>query len=132
MDESRLNAVPLFSRLPRREREFVARVADEIDLPAGKRLVHQGDFSYEFFLIEKGTVEVLRDGEHLADLGPGDFFGETGAIDDIRRNATVVATSPLTAIVMTAYAFRTVVREMPAVAASIREAVAERTQDLVK
>jgi CRP/FNR family cyclic AMP-dependent transcriptional regulator len=132
MHESRLKSVALFEELSARERSRIARVADEVEIPEGKDLVREGEFSYEFFLIEEGSVEVLRrDGGPVAALGPGDFFGEIGAIDDLRRNATVVTTSPLTAIVMTAHDLRAIAREMPALANRLRSAVQERTQALV-
>jgi CRP/FNR family cyclic AMP-dependent transcriptional regulator len=108
----------------------VAQCADEVDLPEGKELVHQGDFSYEFFVIEDGSAEVRIGDRHLATLGPGDFFGEMGLLDHIQRNASVVATSELTAMVMTGGAFRQMAREMPKVGDKIRAAVEERCRAL--
>ena len=49
---------------------------------------------HEFFVILDGEVEVPKDGEHLADLGPGDFFGEIALIEHDRRTASVVTTHP--------------------------------------
>ena len=60
----------------------------------GKHLVDEGDYAYEFMAIEEGTAEVRRGDEKLAELGPGDFFGEMGLLGARRRNATVIATSP--------------------------------------
>jgi CRP-like cAMP-binding protein len=130
MDPSHLKTIELFAGLSRRERDEVARQADEIDFEAGKRLVNEGKFGYEFFVIENGTAAVLRDGEHLADLGPGDFFGEMALLGGVKRNASVIASSPMTAIVMTDRAFRSVARSMPEVAERIREACRERTRVL--
>ena len=93
MDEARLRSVPLFESLSSRERREVARHADEIDLPGGAELVRQGEFAYEFFVIEEGAAEVSRDGERVAELGAGDFLGEMGIVSGDVRNATVVATS---------------------------------------
>jgi CRP/FNR family cyclic AMP-dependent transcriptional regulator len=131
MEESRLRKVPLFAGLTRRELGRVARVTDEVTVAPGTRLVNEGDFAYEFFLIEDGSAEVVRDVAHLADLGPGDFFGEMGAMTDAQRNATVTATSPLRAIVMTARDFRTIALELPEVAERIRTTVRQRTSELV-
>jgi CRP/FNR family cyclic AMP-dependent transcriptional regulator len=131
MDEKRLASVPLFSSLSKRERAELAQHADEVDLREGKELVHEGAFAYEFFVIEDGTAEVLRGGEHVADLGPGDYFGEMGAIADARRNATVVTRSPMTAIVMTAREFREVASSMPKVAEQIRSTIQERSAQTV-
>jgi len=102
VDAKRLESIPLFRDLSRKERDQVARWTDEVDVPEGYRLVEQGRFPHEFFVIVSGTVAVTKDGEHLADLGPGDFFGEIAIVEHERRTATVVATSPLTAIVMLA------------------------------
>jgi len=131
MDESNLRSVALFDSLPDAARRAVAQHADEIDVPEGKELARQGDFAYEFFVIEDGTAEVLRDGEHVAELGPGDFLGEMGIIGKVVRNATVVTTSPARVIVMTSQAFRSMAQSNPDVAGRIEAAVEERCQALV-
>jgi CRP/FNR family transcriptional regulator, cyclic AMP receptor protein len=130
MDEARLRAIPLFAGLSKKERRSVAQMADEVDVPAGRHLVREGEFAYEFFAIEEGTAEVRRGEQYLAELGPGDFFGEMGLIGNVTRNASVVATSPITAIVMTGSAFRQIDRELPPVAARIRGAIEERCRQL--
>lgn len=120
MDAARLKRIPLFADLSERDREQVARWADEVDIKAGKHLVDQGRFAYEFFVIEEGTAEVTRDGGHLTDLGPGDFFGEIGILGDEPRTASVVATTDMTLIVMTDRDFREMTRSMSKVAETIR------------
>jgi CRP-like cAMP-binding protein len=127
MDPSRLKALPLFKDLSKEELKDVARHADEVDVDEGKHLIDQGRSAYEFFAIEEGTAEVTREGGHVADLGPGDFFGEIGLMEpDRERTASVVATSPMQVIVMTGPDFRRVSREMPHVAAQIQEAIHHR------
>jgi CRP/FNR family cyclic AMP-dependent transcriptional regulator len=130
MDESRLRAIPLFAGLKKKERRAVAQQADEVDVEAGCHLVREGEFAYEFFAIEEGTAEVRRGEQYLAELGPGDFFGEMGLIGDAQRNASVKALSPITAIVMTASAFRQIDRDLPEVAKQIRKAIEERCRHL--
>jgi CRP-like cAMP-binding protein len=126
MDPEKLRSLPLFQGLGRRELDSVGRHADEVDLPEGKQLITEGDFGYEFFTIEAGTAEVRHGDATIAELGPGDFFGEAALSGQARRNASVVATSPLTAVVMTASAFRQMRRELPTVCDQIERAVAER------
>ena len=126
MHAARLREIPLFSGLSDRQREQVARWADEVDIKAGKHLVDQGRFAYEFFVIEEGTAEVTHDGDHLTDLGPGDFFGEIGILGDEPRTATVVAISDMTLIVMTDRDFREMTRSMPEVAETIRRTMEAR------
>ena len=130
MDPDHLAGIALFEGLSKDQRGEVARIADEIDIDAGKRLVSEGHFGYEFFVIENGTAEVVRGDEHVADLGPGDFFGEMALLGDTVRNADVVSSTPMTAMVMTDSAFRSLARRMPDVAEEIREACRRRTREL--
>jgi CRP-like cAMP-binding protein len=101
-----------------------------VDVAPGKHLVREGEFAYEFFAIEEGTAEVVRGDQYLTDLGPGDFFGEMGLIDNAPRSASVIATSPITAVVMTGPDFRQIDRELPEVAKKIRKAIEERCRHL--
>ena len=126
MDAGRLKKIPLFAQLSENEREQVARWADELDVPSGKHLVDEGQFGYEFFVIEDGTADVLHGEDRLGQLGPGDFFGEIALLEEERRTASVVATAPMRAIVMTRRDFRHMEGEMPSVAAAIRQAMEER------
>src|SRR3712207_9084585 len=105
MDPNRLRSIPIFSGLDKRALEAVSRLADEVDVREGRTLVEEGDFGYEFFAIEDGRVEVRHGDDTIAELGPGDFFGEAALAGEARRNATVVATTPVAAIVMTRQAF---------------------------
>jgi CRP/FNR family transcriptional regulator, cyclic AMP receptor protein len=131
MDESQLASIDLFSSLSRRERREIANRAEEIDVSAGTHLVREGEFAYEFFVIEEGSADVLREGEHIADLGPGDFLGEMGIVTKSPRNASVVAREPTRVIVLSEQDFRGVARSFPTVAEQIREAVRERSASLV-
>jgi CRP/FNR family transcriptional regulator, cyclic AMP receptor protein len=130
VDEARLASIPLFASLSKRERRRVASCADEVDVREGRHLVEQGDFSYEFFAIVDGRAHVLHGEERLAVLGPGDFFGEMGLLGHTRRNASVIAASEISAVVMTGRDFRQIGRELPHVAEEIRRAVEERTRSL--
>jgi CRP/FNR family transcriptional regulator, cyclic AMP receptor protein len=130
MDEARLSGIALFAGLNRKERRALAPRTDEVELEAGRVIVREGEWPYEFFAIEQGTAEVRRGEQLLAELGPGDFFGEMGLVGDTRRNATVVAKSPLKVVVMTAQAFRQTARELPEVADKIRAAIEERCRHL--
>ncbi len=126
MDASRLKSIPLFADLSDHERGQVARWADEVQVPEGKHLADQGEFAYEFFVIEEGSAVVTRNGERLKDLGAGDFFGEIALLETDRRTATVTASSPMRLIVMHARDFREMASEMPHVAEKIRAAIRER------
>jgi CRP-like cAMP-binding protein len=131
MDERKVSEIELFADLSRSERRQLAASADEVEVEEGRQLVREGEFAYEFFVIDEGSAEVLRDGEHVANLGPGDFLGEMGIVGQTRRNASVVARSRMSLIVMTEQSFRGMTRSMPAVADRIQKTVQERSRTLV-
>jgi CRP/FNR family cyclic AMP-dependent transcriptional regulator len=130
MDEARLREIPLFAGLRKKERREVAKQADEVEVEPGRHLVREGEFAYEFFAIEEGTAEVRRGEQLLAELGPGDFFGEMGLIGNVTRNASVVTASPVRVMVLTGSAFRHIERELPEVSKKIRKAIEERCRQL--
>jgi CRP-like cAMP-binding protein len=126
MDAEQLRKLPLFADLSEEELHRVAPFATEVVVHPGHRLVKQGEFSYEFFVIEDGTAEVLRDGEHVTDLGPGDFFGEIGLLEKDLRNADVVAKNDMHLVTLTGWDLRRLSRNAPQVVDQIRAVVAER------
>jgi CRP/FNR family transcriptional regulator, cyclic AMP receptor protein len=128
MEESKLKSVGLFAGLSRRELKRLSAVTDEVVLLRGTRLINEGAFSHEFLLISSGAAEVRREGKLLATLGPGDFAGEIGVMRDARRNASVVATTDITAIVMTDRDLRQIAQEMPSVGVQIDSAIAARSE----
>jgi len=102
---------------------------DELHAPAGATLVSEGDYGYEFMIIEEGTVDVLRGGKRVDSMGPGDFFGELAVLGDgAPRNATIVATSPVCILRLSSHYMREVRERMPAVGERIDSVVAERSR----
>lgn len=95
MDAEGLKTVPLFESLSDDVRRRFATWVNEVSVSRGKHLVDEGDYSYDLFVILDGEAEVLHDGEHVADLGPGDVFGEMGVLEKAQRSATVVAKAPM-------------------------------------
>ena len=91
MDPGNLESVPLFAELSEDARNALAVWVNELSVSAGKHLVDEGDYSYDLFVIADGTAEVQQDGKQIAELGPGDVFGEMGVLEDMQRSATVVA-----------------------------------------
>ena len=129
MDAKGLESIPLFSSLSKSELKQVAQWADTIDVAADTELAREGSFAHEFFVIAEGTAEVRRDGEVVNELGPGDFFGEIGLLETERRTASVVTTTPLTAIVMFQREFRELEHRHPEVADRLRAAIRARLSE---
>jgi CRP/FNR family cyclic AMP-dependent transcriptional regulator len=125
-----LRAVLLFSQCSKRELEMIAAIADEVPLDGGTTLTKQGDRGREFAVIVEGTASVTADGKQIAELGPGDFFGEIALVSDIPRTATVTATSDVDLLLVTARDFRRLMRESPGVQNKVLQALAHRVAEL--
>jgi CRP-like cAMP-binding protein len=126
MDPAPLRKLPLFSDLSDEELHQVAPFANEVVVHPGHVLVKQGSFSYEFFVIEDGEAEVRRDGQHLADLGAGDFFGEVGLLEKELRNADVVAKTDMHLVTLTGWDIRRLNKSSPRVVEAIRAVLEQR------
>ena len=126
MDEAQLRRIELFAGLTRKQRRLLATRADEVDIQPGRVLCCQGQHADEFFVIEEGTARVVRDGQYLDELGPGDFFGEMGLLEDAPRNADVIAETPLTVIVLSGPALKELERESPKLARKLSRSVEQR------
>jgi CRP/FNR family transcriptional regulator, cyclic AMP receptor protein len=126
VDPNRLRSLPLFADVSDEELSQIATFAQEISVEAGRQLVREGDFSYEFMAIEEGEAEVTRHGEHVADLGPGDFFGEMGLLEKTLRNATVRAKTPMQLVTLTGWDLRRIERTVPQAVARVRSVLEAR------
>jgi CRP/FNR family cyclic AMP-dependent transcriptional regulator len=126
LDVSRLKSIPLFEDVPDDELVQIAGFAQEVNVDAGRELVREGDFSYEFMLIEEGEAEVTRHGEHVNDLGPGDFFGEMGLLEKTLRNATVSAKTPMKLVTLTGWDLKRMERHIPEAIERVRTTLEAR------
>jgi len=126
LDPSRLRSIPLFQTVPDEDLAEIAPFAEKVYVEEGETLVREGDYSYEFMAIEEGTAEVTRGGEHLADLGPGDFFGEIGLLERELRTATVVAKSPMRLVTLTGWDMKRMEKVMPQAVEQVRQVLEQR------
>ena len=121
-----IKTVPLFAGASKAELAEIAAIADEVDLPAGRTLIKEGDSGREFFVLIDGTADVTQDGQSIRTMGPGDFFGEIALISKAPRSATITTTSPVRALVVTDRAFRQLLGHSPQIAVTVLTALAER------
>jgi Cyclic nucleotide-binding domain/EamA-like transporter family len=124
--ETRAGRSPGLSWLPRWERLRLARKATLLEVPAGTELVRQGARADSFFLIDSGAAAVERNADHVADLAPGDFFGEVGLLRDGGRTASVVAATDMRVRVMPGQEFVRSMRTLPTLARTVQAAAAAR------
>jgi CRP-like cAMP-binding protein len=121
-----LKHVPLFAACSKSELGAIALIADEIQLPAGSTLITQGERGREFIVIVEGDVEVRRNGRVVPIRGGSEFFGEMALLTEEPRNATVVAVTPIRALVITDRAFRQLVSDLPSLQGKLLRSLAER------
>ncbi len=118
--------VPLFAGLSKSELGQIASLADEIDLPADKLLIREGERGREFFVLLEGEAEVTRKGRKLATRRAGEFFGEIALVSSLPRIATVKTRKPSRALVIRDVEFRALLQRAPAIAVKVLQAVADR------
>jgi len=118
--------VPLFERCSKRELAAIANIADQIERPEGRVVVHEGELGQEFWVLVEGNAEVTRHGARVATLGPGDFFGEIALVSNVPRTASVTTTSPVRALVVSSRDFWTLLDESPTTQRKILETVGDR------
>ncbi len=125
----RLASVPLFASLDKKELKLIDRLADEVTAPSGKTIVAQGEAGNQCYVIVAGTVDVSRNGEPIATLGPGDAFGEMSLLDAGPRTATVTATSSVDLLVLGQREFTRAIADVPAVSRKLLAALARRLRE---
>jgi CRP/FNR family transcriptional regulator, cyclic AMP receptor protein len=120
VDPALVDSVPILAALPPAARVALADAFDEVAVPASERVISQGDFAYELFVILEGTAQVEQDGNVVASLGPGELCGEIGLLLTGRRTAAIVAGTPLRLLALFDQRFRRLSTEYPEFAELVR------------
>jgi CRP-like cAMP-binding protein len=121
-----LNGVPLFEKLPDDVRKRFAVWVSEIEVPEGQHLADEGEYAYDLFIIGDGTAEVTQDGKTVAELGPGEFFGEMGVLERAPRNATVVAKTPMTLLTLSSWDVKRLESKSPEAMQQLQDVIEQR------
>ena len=121
-----IRRVPLFEHCSKKELALIAGIADEIDLPARKVLIREGDRGREFFVIISGEAEVRRKGRKIRTLGAGNFVGEMALLSREPRSATVTAATALDVLVIVDRDFVALLDSTPELWLKVARALAER------
>lgn len=108
---------------------MIAERIHELDVPAERVIARQGEIGTGFYVIAEGSVRVVRDGETIAKLGPGDFFGELSVLDGKPRNAQVISAEPTICLALATWEFEEVVMAQPRVALAILRELAGRLRE---
>jgi CRP-like cAMP-binding protein len=121
-----LSACPLFGGVGGDDLAAIAERALEVDFPADHVIARQGEIGSGFFVIVDGAARVVRDGQELARLGPGDFFGEMSVIDGLPRVAQVVATTDIRCLALATWEFERLVLDHPTIGLAILRGLSAR------
>ena len=88
-----------FLSVPRSELPKIARFFDEVSLPAGRVLLHEGRLNHSLILLVEGTVQVRQSKNPKGRMQAGDFFGEVSIESGRPARAEVVAVTPVRLLV---------------------------------
>jgi CRP/FNR family cyclic AMP-dependent transcriptional regulator len=125
-----LHRIPLFNAFDRAKIKRLGALAEEVDAPPGKVLMRQGEDGGDLMVVVRGRVAIERDGNRLATMGPGDFFGEIALVAHGPRTATATTEEPTTLLVVNHRDFHSLMEEFPEVAIQVLYALANRVRRL--
>ena len=133
--EETLANVQLFSELQKDDLERLAKVTMTREYKAGDVIVREGDIGVAFYIVAKGTVEVVKGlgtgtEQVLATMGPEEFFGEMSLLDDEARSASVRAKEDTECLVLTKWDFNAELASSPALTQSMFSALARRIREI--
>jgi len=126
VDVGTLKNTPLFADVDDEQLKKVATFATMESAVEGKTIIREGGYSNDFYIIESGNVKIEREGDQVAELGPGDVFGEQGLLEKQARSATVTATSDVRLIKIEHWELSRMKQSMPEVVEQLREKVQQR------
>jgi CRP/FNR family transcriptional regulator, cyclic AMP receptor protein len=119
-------AVPILAVLKDRDRTAILTNSRRRTWTAGDVVVREGDSALNLFVILAGAARIERDGVVVARMGPGEFFGELGLIQEHARLATVVAEDALTCLLLPSWEFKVLLQQHPQMAVPMLYALIAR------
>jgi CRP/FNR family transcriptional regulator, cyclic AMP receptor protein len=125
-----LKGVPLFSDLPKRALQRLAREADELSFEPGEQLVEEGRLGETLFVVIQGKAKITRRGRRVGSVVPGDFFGELSTIDGGPRTATVVAETPMRVLRLFRSTLRKLLQDEPELSIKILDGIVRRIRQV--
>ena len=121
-----ISRIPLFEACSQAELARVATITVQVDVPAGQLLIREGAAGDDFFILVRGSAEVLKGKRKVATLRAGDFAGEVALLTDAPRTATVRTTSPATTLRASRKGFTALLDTSPKIQRKVLKALADR------
>ncbi len=124
-----LRAIPLFRDLGAEALVPVAAIASHVSFASGEEVFSQGGAGDRLFVISEGRVAIVRDEVQLAELGPGECFGEMALLERTTRSATAVAREASVLLTIARDDFDDLLDVYPIIARAIARVLAERLRE---
>lgn len=125
---SNVGDAALFATCPLAERDVLRTLSVPLRVSAGDDIVGEGDFGTTIGVLIEGRASVWHGDEHLADLGPGDCFGEIAALappgSTGQRTARVHADTEVRVGTVARRELNANLTEIPTIAEKLREQAA--------
>jgi cAMP-dependent protein kinase regulator len=129
-DRERLADAHLFADLSPTELDLLLAKMERVTAPVGTEILRQGQPGERFYLVRSGSVEVTRDGRHVAFLGDGEAFGEISLLLSVPVTATVTAVDETELLALSGEEFRDVLVRYCDRASELEQMTHVRLEDL--
>jgi CRP-like cAMP-binding protein len=131
--EDALKNAPLFQGLEPKELKRIARAAKVVTYDAGHEIIREGSGGLGGMgVVLSGRCSITRGGQHVADVMPGQVFGEMSLIDDRPRSASVTAAERTQAAEISAWEFRAQIKENPELALNLLKSMSLKLREADK
>ena len=124
-----LSSIPMFKSCTTEQLDRLAELGAAVTVTDAD-VVSEGDRGDDFFVITSGKGRVTRGGREVAELGPGDYFGELSLFDPAPRNASVSAVGPMSLVSLSRDSFVQALDEMPQIRDTLLHGMAHRIHEL--
>lgn len=128
--QTQFRSVPIFAGCTDDQLAEIDSVADEVHVEAGRTIIQQGDLGQEFGLIITGEATIEKDGDVVATIGDGDYFGEVALLEGVTRTASVVAKTDMTLQVIDRRGFNTLLDDLPALSRAMLHGLSHRLAEV--
>ncbi|MCB0404849.1 MAG: cyclic nucleotide-binding domain-containing protein [Bdellovibrionales bacterium] len=101
--------------------------------PAGHTLLHEGEAGTSFYILERGTLEVLAQGKRINSITVADeieFVGEVAALLATPRTATVIAKTEISVLYFEAGNFEKIIAAAPSLGMKLARSLAKKLSAL--
>ena len=124
-----LKSAPLFAKVTGEDLGPLAHVAEEVSYSPGQHIFEQGETGDSLFVVVRGKVGIVHDGDTVATLGPGEAFGEMAVLDKLPRSTAAVATEECELLRIGSQEFYEILHEQVEIAVGVIRMLTQRLRE---